>query len=61
MLDTSIRNVYRKLRCRRCGGVFTRDQDGDLLCMMCGRPAKARRWQEVEREESLRRPPAWAA
>ena len=50
--NTSQHNANRS-SCRRCGGAFTRDQDGDLTCLICGRPARSRRWEPATRDEAV--------
>jgi hypothetical protein len=38
-------DLNRRTFCRRCGGCFLPDQDGDLFCLMCGRPEIRPSWQ----------------
>lgn len=37
--------LNRRTSCGRCGGCYLPDQDGDLFCLMCGRPARFRGWE----------------
>ena len=48
----------RALHCRRCGGRFLLDNDGDLRCLMCGRPEKQRAWEPLDPRERQNNIPA---
>lgn len=46
-------DLDRRAACGRCGGCYLPDQDGDLFCLMCGRPTRRRRWEPAELEARL--------
>ena len=54
----TMRTKARSLHCRRCGGRFLMDNDGDLRCLMCGRPEKERAWEPLDPRERVRAMPA---
>ncbi len=47
--------MTRPTACGRCGGCFLPDHDGDLFCLMCGRPVRTRRWEPAELESHRER------
>lgn len=53
MVTIENRTPSQRLNCRRCGGYVLPDVDGDLVCLMCGRPLRARRpsLDDAERPE----------